>query len=61
MLRNMHSFYSNDIDQCFLVGEDFNKANFEEFVVKEIEAYLQPENLITSKEQYDRFRALLTN
>ncbi len=55
------SFYSNDIDQCFLVGEDFNKANFEEFVIKEIEAYLQPENLITNKEQYDRFRALLTN
>ncbi|MCE7575852.1 hypothetical protein, partial [Aliivibrio fischeri] len=55
------SFYSNDIDQCLLVGEDFDKNNFEKFILTEIETYLQPENLITSKEQYDRFRALLTN
>lgn len=55
------SFYPNDIDQCFLVGLDFNKAAFEQFVLQQVEIYLQPENLITSKEQYDRFRALLSN
>ncbi|EGR4126244.1 TPA: hypothetical protein RI762_003597 [Vibrio cholerae] len=55
------SFYPNDIDQCFLMGLDFDKTKFEQFVLKQIENYLQPENLITSKEQYDRFRALLSN
>ncbi|EDL51363.1 hypothetical protein VSAK1_25390 [Vibrio mediterranei AK1] len=59
--NELASFYPNDIDQCFLMGLDFDKARFEQFVLKQIENYLQPENLITSKEQYDRFRALLPN
>ncbi|EMK6583439.1 hypothetical protein V9K46_004320 [Vibrio parahaemolyticus] len=59
--NELASFYPNDIDQCFLMGLDFDKAKFEQFVLEQIENYLQPENLITSKEQYDRFRALLSN
>ncbi|EKO3417837.1 hypothetical protein ACRJBZ_000221 [Vibrio fluvialis] len=59
--NELASFYPNDIDQCFLMGLDFDKTKFEQFVLKQIENYLQPENLITSKEQYDRFRALLSN
>jgi len=59
--NELASFYPNDIDQCFLMGLDFDKTKFEQFVLKQIENYLQPENLITSKEQYDRFRSLLSN
>ena len=54
-------FFPNDIDKCFLIGLDFNKEKFEQFVLEQIEKYLQPENLITSKEQYERFRDLLRN
>ncbi|MGN2670327.1 hypothetical protein ACTFQD_02675 [Aliivibrio fischeri] len=53
------SYYPNDIDQCVFIGMDFDQNDFEQFVLKEIEHYLQPENLITNKEQYERFRALL--
>lgn len=55
------SFYPNDIDKCFLMGLDFDKSAFENFLIQQVEKYLQPENLITSKEQYDRFRALLSD
>ncbi|WP_279624103.1 hypothetical protein [Aeromonas veronii] len=59
--NELASFYPNDIDQCFLMGLDFDKTKFEQFILKQVENYLQPENLITSKEQHDRFRALLSN
>ncbi|OMO21235.1 hypothetical protein [Vibrio lentus] len=59
--NELASFYPNDIDQCFLMGLDFEKTKFDQFVIKQIENYLQPENLITSKEQYDRFRTLLSD
>jgi len=55
------SFYNNDIDLCHKVGHDYDVAEFELYLTNLIKKYLMPENLITSKEQYEHFRNLLKN
>ncbi|MBL4831263.1 MAG: hypothetical protein JKY55_15425 [Aliivibrio sp.] len=55
------SFYINDIDLCHKIGHDFEKGAFEVYLTNVIKKYLMPENLITSKEQYEHFRNILKN
>ena len=57
----IQSFYSNDIDQCQKLGLDYNPDEFSDYISKLVENYLAPENLIVSKEQYERFRTLYAN
>lgn len=52
------SFYSNDVDQNVKIGADFDQELFSAFVEKNIQEYLAPENLIVTRGQYERIRAL---
>ncbi len=56
---NIISFYKNDIDLCHQIGCDYDEDSFASYLTGIIKEYLQPENLITSKEQYEHFRNLL--
>ena len=57
----LSSFYNNDIDECIQIGLDFNENEFSDYLLLQIENYLMPNNLITSKDQYERFRSILKN
>ncbi len=57
----IQSFYPNDLDQCEKIGADYQPEFFRRFVEKNIETYLLPENLIITREQYDRIRALYSH
>ena len=52
------SFYSNDLDQTVKIGAGFNRQSFTRFIEKNITKYLAPENLIATREQYERIRTL---
>ena len=55
------SFYKNDIDLNIQIGADFDSADFRKFVQRNIEAYVSVNNLILTKEQYDRLRNAYTS
>lgn len=57
----LQSFYNNDLDQNLKIGADFEPEAFRKFVETNIHAYLAPENLIVTREQYERIRALYPN
>jgi hypothetical protein len=54
----VQSFYSNDLDQNVKIGADFEPESFRAFIEKNVQQYLAPENLIVTREQYERIRAL---
>ena len=54
----IQSYYPNDIDQCEKIGADYLPNSFRVFVERNIKNFLRPENLIITREQYDRIRAL---
>ena len=51
-------FYKNDIDQNVKLGADFDPHALRLFVENNIQRYLNPENPVTTREQYERIRAL---
>ena len=55
------SFYKNDIDLNVQIGADFESGDFEKFIQRNIEAYVSVNNLIVTKEQYDRLRHAYPN
>jgi hypothetical protein len=54
-------FYKNDIDQNVKIDADFNIQSFKTFIENNIQKYLEPENLMSTREQYEHIRALYTN
>jgi len=57
----IQGFYNNDIDECQCLGADFDADEFKAFVQETIENYISFENLIITREQYDKFRDLYPN
>ena len=54
----LQSFYDNDLEKNVMIGADFNEQSFRQFVEQTVLDYVAPENLILTKDQYDRIRAV---
>jgi hypothetical protein len=54
----IQSFYNNDLDKNVKVGADFDVDLFRSFIEQNILAFVAPENLITTREQYERIRTI---
>lgn len=52
----IQSFYKNDLDLNIQTGADFEPTKFVAFIERNIESYLSLDNMVVTRDQYDRLR-----